>query len=325
MNTQLISSTRHFHFRSLRPGVYAALARPEGLAASNCGIVDLGGRTVVIDTSLSPQAGIDLRNAALELTGHDVNLVLLTHHHFDHIGGCQVFDQTTSIFSSAETYKMLVQTGAESLAHSRENSLQVLHDRQDNLRSEKDTDKQEEILKSIQAVKERLAVTNATRLRMPDLTSQGPAAVYGTSRWLEFIPFPKAHCPGNAIISLPQEGVIFVGDLLFARQHPFMSDGDPQGWLEALDRIETMQPELIVPGHGGTSSLEEVHILAEYIHVITQTVQEFVQAGKPAQALGEIRLPEPFAWWEPKDFLAGSLALLYDRFTETGYSQNRMF
>ena len=317
MNTQKITSTRHFHFRRLRPGAYAALARPEGLAASNCGIVDLGSRVVVIDTSYSPQAARDLRSAAVELTGREIDLVLLTHHHSDHTWGNQVFGEKTTIFSSAETYRVMAQSGAESLARSLESSNQALREGQVSLQKMGDGRQQEELQRTISTARERLADASSIRLRLPDMTSEGQANFHGTRARLEFIPFPKAHCPGNSVIYLPDDGVLYTGDILFAHMHPYIGDGDPQAWLEALDRIEALQPEIVVPGHGGVSSQEEVRELAEYLRILTQAVQAFVQAGKPAEALGEIRLPEPFVHWEPKTILARSLKFLYDRYRES--------
>jgi cyclase len=294
MNTRFVSSTDNFHFRRLTPGVYAALARPQGKAASNCGIISLGEWTVVVDTSLSPQAAMDLRHAALELTGRDANLIFLTHHHLDHIGGCAAFSQTAFIFSSMETYKLL-NNGSDGSAYSRE---------------------------SVLAAEEKPV---SAKIRLPDFASEGQAVLYGQERVLEFTPLPRAHCSGNALVYLPQEGVLFAGDLLFARRHPYLRDGDPQGWLDVLDSIEKLLPQMIVPGHGGVSSLEEIRMLCDYLHAIMGAVREFVQAGRPPQALHEIRLPQPFDQWEPKTFLAESLEFLYARLLESGYVQREIF
>ena len=325
MNTQHLSSTKHFHFRQARPGIVAALARPKGLAVSNCGVADLGDSVVVIDTSLSPQASMDLRDMALQLAGRDVDWVFLTHHHFDHVGGGQAFGSSSVFLSSTETQTLLMQGGQESLMQNRDTLQRQLEDRQANLKAEKDPDKRPELTRLAQAAEERLTSAGSTRPRLPDFAARGKVSLHGSKRRADFIPLPRAHCPGNALVHFPQERVIFAGDLLFARRHPFLRDGDPQGWLAVLDQIEALQPEIIVPGHGGVSSLEEIRMLREYLHWLLDAVQRFVQAGKPASELGEIELPEPFVWWEPKDFLTGSLSFLYDRFAEAGYVQSPMF
>ncbi len=45
--------SQNFRVHELADGVFAALDNKQGYASSNCGIVDLGGRTVVFDTSES--------------------------------------------------------------------------------------------------------------------------------------------------------------------------------------------------------------------------------------------------------------------------------
>lgn len=316
MNAQFVSSSSHFHYRQLKTGVFAALARPEGLAGSNCGIVDLGGRTVIIDTSLSPQAGQDLRDTARELTGQPADLVLLTHHHYDHLGGCQVFDEKTTLFSTDETYHLIADTGAVTLANHRAACLQTLQSTQDGLALEQNTEKRREMQKLILDTKERLNVLNSTKIRLPDCTCRGPVVIYGTERRLEFIPFRHAHCPGNAVAWLPQDGVIFMGDLLFARRHPYMTGCDPLAWQEVLQVILDMQPEIVIPGHGGLSAREEIRLEMDYFVAVTQAVQKFIRAGKPASELGEIKLTEPFNLWEPKALFAASLEYLYSQFSE---------
>ena len=59
-----LPTSRHFWLERLADGVYAAIHAEGGAAISNAGIVDLGGRTLVYDTFLTPQAAADLRYAA---------------------------------------------------------------------------------------------------------------------------------------------------------------------------------------------------------------------------------------------------------------------
>jgi len=56
--------SRHFRVEQLTEGVYAAIHVDGGWAIGNAGIVDLGKRTLVFDTGLTPQAAYDLRTAA---------------------------------------------------------------------------------------------------------------------------------------------------------------------------------------------------------------------------------------------------------------------
>lgn len=310
MTAQLPKSD-HFHLKELADGVFAALARPEGMAACNSGIIDMGNRTAVLDTFLSPEAGADLRRAAEEITGRGVELVLLTHHHFDHIWGNQAFDEKTCIFSSEETLRVIQETGEESLKQNRINAEELLGQRRQKLQAEEDEEERAELAAAIDALEKRLKLIDSIRLRPPNMTCQGPLSFYGTKRIVEFIPYKKAHSPGNSVIRLPNENILFVGDLLFKGMHPFMGDGDPQGWIDVLEKIIALEPKTVVPGHGALATVDDVHELNTYLHVLTMKVKDFIKAGKPAAELGEIELPEPYASWETKDQLKRSLNFLY--------------
>ncbi len=52
-------TSRHFNLEQLADGVYAAIHAEEGWAICNAGIIDLGDRTLVFDSFMSPQAAID--------------------------------------------------------------------------------------------------------------------------------------------------------------------------------------------------------------------------------------------------------------------------
>ena len=315
MSEQLPKS-EHFELKKLAEGVYAALARPEGLAGCNGGIIDLGNRTAVVDTFISPAAAADLRDAALQLTGRDPDLVFITHHHSDHIWGNQAFEKHVCILSSQETFRVIEETGEESLKQNRKDMLEMIDQTQEQLKAEADAGKKAEIAANLEQYQRRLALVNSIQLRLPSLVCQGPLSFYGTLRNAEFIPYERAHSPGNSVIFLSRDGILFVGDLLFARRHPFMGDGAPQGWIRVLEKIIELNPETIVPGHGPVSTLAEIKEMRDYIQVISEKVQAFVKAGKPASALDEIELPEPYVSWQPQMLLERSLNGLYQYYSQ---------
>ncbi|MCK5245807.1 hypothetical protein KAR02_02845, partial [Candidatus Bipolaricaulota bacterium] len=56
-------SSLHFEIQELAKGVFAVLGEREGLCHSNAAIVDLGDRTLVLDTLTLPSYGDDLARA----------------------------------------------------------------------------------------------------------------------------------------------------------------------------------------------------------------------------------------------------------------------
>ena len=102
--------SKHFRLQELAEGVYAVIHIDGGTAIGNAGIVDLGDRTLVYDTLMTPQAGEDLRTAAETLFGRPIDATINSHWHYDHIWGNQAFGADTDIVSDEETRRMIIAT-----------------------------------------------------------------------------------------------------------------------------------------------------------------------------------------------------------------------
>ena len=61
------------------------------------------------------------------------------------------------------------------------------------------------------------------------------------------------HTPANLAVWIPDERVLYTGDTVVSDYRPNLGSGGPADWrlwLAALDRIEALEPRVIVPGHG---------------------------------------------------------------------------
>jgi len=81
----------HFQVREVAPGVYALIDRRGGTAKANAAVIDLGDRTLVVDTFLTLEAADDLVAVVQGLTGRSAAILVNTHWHRDHIFGNQLF------------------------------------------------------------------------------------------------------------------------------------------------------------------------------------------------------------------------------------------
>src|SRR5512139_3020840 len=113
MYTTQYSRSRHFVLHPLAEGIFAAIAIDGGHAICNAGLIDLGGQILVFDTFLTPQAALDLRQAAMELFGRSPQIVINSHYHNDHIWGNQVFLPEAQFVSSNETRQLIMTEGTE--------------------------------------------------------------------------------------------------------------------------------------------------------------------------------------------------------------------
>ena len=58
------------------------------------------------------------------------------------------------------------------------------------------------------------------------------------------------HTPGQLAVHVPEERVVFTGDTIFSGCQTWLMTSDVDQWLTALERIRTLDVDLIVPGHG---------------------------------------------------------------------------
>lgn len=65
-----------------------------------------------------------------------------------------------------------------------------------------------------------------------------------------------AHFPGDSLLHLPDENVVFTGDVVYTERmlgiHP---QSDPVGKLASFRAIEALDPAIVVPGHGAATDL----------------------------------------------------------------------
>ena len=58
------------------------------------------------------------------------------------------------------------------------------------------------------------------------------------------------HTPGQVAVHVPEEGVVFTGDTVFSGCQTWLMTSDVGQWLAALDRIQGLDFDVLVPGHG---------------------------------------------------------------------------
>src|SRR5437763_15390102 len=86
-----LAQNADFDLIKVADGVYAAVAKPGGLASGNAGFVIGDDGVVVVDTFFTPAAADELVAEIAKLTPKPIKFAINTHYHLDHTGGNQVF------------------------------------------------------------------------------------------------------------------------------------------------------------------------------------------------------------------------------------------
>jgi glyoxylase-like metal-dependent hydrolase (beta-lactamase superfamily II) len=97
---------------------------------------------------------------------------------------------------------------------------------------------------------------------------------------VEFI-HTGGHSDCSSIVYLPDEKVLYAGDLLFVGRFPWAGDptADPDKWIEAFQTILKMDVEKIIPGHGPLCDLDEVESQLGWMKEIRWIMQGLIEDG----------------------------------------------
>jgi len=134
----------------------------------------------------------------------------------------------------------------------------------------------------------------------PKSTDSGVMAVsdrlafLGGSRRAAIYYLGPGHTNNDLIVFLPEEKILFSGDLVVSGRLPYVqsADADPLGWEQILNRLAALGVARIVPGHGDAGTQQAVSDTYAYIHKINQLATELIRTRVPDD-LYEMKLRDP--------------------------------
>jgi glyoxylase-like metal-dependent hydrolase (beta-lactamase superfamily II) len=135
-----------------------------------------------------------------------------------------------------------------------------------------------------------------TRVQLPTQPVKGrqTLSLGGTS--VELIHVAGGHTPGDLIVWLPRQRIVFAGDLVFVdRIAGVLPVSKVKDWLSSFDALTALQPERIVPGHGAPTTLAKAkHETRDYLARVYAHMKQAVDAGADMQSA--IALLDDKAW-----------------------------
>ncbi len=292
-----VPQSKHFQLHELADGVYAAIAIEGTGSGSNAGIINLGDRTLIFDTFTTPQAADDLRRAAEHLTGRPVSLVINSHWHADHIQGNQAFAPETTIVATRRTRELMATSGAETLASYKQTAADTLQQLQAELQQAQDEQQRAALTVQLGEAAEMAACAPTLTLRLPDQTFDERLVIQGTRRTAELLTYGGGHTESDAFLLLPDDRLIFTGDLLFVKSHLWIGDGDPVTWRQIVARMKTLDTSVCVPGHGPIGTPADYDIETRYLEQVEQMVRNALQQGLSPEQAAAIPIPAAYADW----------------------------
>lgn len=314
-NATTLPASKHFTLQELAPGVYAAFVIENMGAFSNGGFVDLGDEVLVIDGFLTPQAARDLRQIAEEVTGHPVRYLVNTHWHGDHVRGNQVYADT-SIISTRITRDLIATYLPERLKDMLEQGPAHIQALEAALTEAKDPAERRELENELIHVREVESTLATVEVTLPNITFEQKMTLHGTRRSAELITFGGGHSPSDVFVYLPDDKIMFMGDLLFVQTQPAFWNANEREWIEILERVEQFDAEQLVPGHGPLGGLADVTATKQYIIDLLDIIQANIESGGTEESISDLKLPAAYESWSFGALFHRNLQKLFAQLTQ---------
>ncbi len=268
------------HLEQLAPDVYACLQPDRGLGCSNSGLVNRGGG-LVVDTFWDLPHTRELIAQYQRVWRAPARRVVNTHANGDHCWGNQLFEGAEIIGHRlcAEEFKSQDPAALQARITSGWSGQRP------------------------SAFSQRLAGWDFSGITLtpPTTLAEDRMSLDLGGIPVEIVYAGPAHTMGDVIIHLPKQRVLFAGDILFRLCTPLGWDGSNQKWLDALDMMVSLQPQVIVPGHGPLCGVEGPKEQKAYLQYVWGEAKRHFEAGRSElEAARRIDLGPYASWTEPE-------------------------
>jgi len=235
--------------------VGATDASPAHSFAANAGIVIGKDGVLVVDTLISAKEGERFLADIRKVTDKPIRYVVNTHTHLDHaLGNCVFAKLGATVISHEADRNYLAANGAGLLQRAADYGLKP----------------------------EDMA---GTEIAVPTLAFSDQMLLDLGGEEVRLIRTAPSHTAGSLVVYLPARKILFAGDILFTDFHPFLADGDFNGWIQTIDRLLAMDVEKVVPGHGPLSGKKDLREMKEYILLFDKKATELARKSGDADAI----------------------------------------
>jgi glyoxylase-like metal-dependent hydrolase (beta-lactamase superfamily II) len=274
--------------RKVGDGLYATISdTSKGFQTiSNGGFLAGKDAALLIEGFGSP-AGASFQMDALRMVSQvPVKAALDTHHHFDHSMGNSFYGANgIPLWAHATAAKRIVDSYGPLQAADKESVLGPLEKRVKDAKSETEGQRAQGDLNAVTGI---FRTVNASILALPNRPidpAKLPITIDlgGLSAVLESHP---GHSGTDMIVRVPEQNVVYTGDLLFSGWYPVTVDEKAtiSGWRETLKKFASFDKDTIfVPGHGQICGQEGVATIREVFDDIAGQAEKMFKAGVPVE------------------------------------------
>ena len=237
-------------FSKLSDHAYAYTAEGD----PNTGIVVGDDAVMVIDTQATPAMAQDVIRRIREVTDKPIKYVVLSHYHAVRVLGASAY-QPEHILASEDTLSLIKERGEQDKAS--------------------EIGRFPRLFRNVESV--------PAGLTWPTMTFRGKMTLYLGSLEVQLLQLGRGHTKGDTVAWLPQQKILFSGDLVEFDATPYAGDAYFKDWPQTLDNIAALQPAQLVPGRGAAlTTPDQVQAGLAGTRAFIADVRTHVEAGVAA-------------------------------------------
>ena len=203
-------------FTEVGDGLYAFTAEGD----PNSGVIIGDDSVMIVEAQATPRLAGKVIDCVRSVTDKPIRHLVLTHYHAVRVLGASAYD-AHQIIMSDRARAMVTERGQQ------------------------DWDSEFERFPRLFEGHESIP-----GLTWPTTTFEGRMSVYLGKRRVDIMQLGRAHTAGDAVIHVPDENVMFTGDIVEYHSACYCGDGHFGDWPTTLERIRSFDLDAIAPGRG---------------------------------------------------------------------------
>ena len=154
---------------------------------------------------------------------------------------------------------------------------------------------------------------------VPSLTFTDRLFIDLGGKHVELIYTGKNHSDNSLVVLLPQHRLLFAVDFIPVDTVAYrtMRSDFPDDWIESLKRVEQLDFDILVPGHGKIGRKEHVRLFRGYLEDLRAAVIDQIKKGASLEETKKaVRLPKYEKWGRYDDWFPENVEGMYRYYSQ---------
>ena len=130
---------------------------------------------------------------------------------------------------------------------------------------------------------------------------------------VELVHVGRNHSDNSIVMRFPRERLLFAVDFIPVNSYSFRDfpDAYMPDWIDSLRRVEAMDFDVLVPGHGPLGTKANVTMFREYLQDLRSEVTRYAREGKSLDEIKQLVTLPRYAAWGPKEWFPLNIEGMY--------------